>query len=649
MESSVQPIIDSLVLKYGEAQQDRISKGIRQVAAFWVETDGTETVFAAYCRDNFISDPEELDKVFQRISTNFETILGYFNKISVDLQRPLHLDMGDILPVDESFGSYSPVTHFREDFFASKIAFLIALNFPYYTLAEKTGYAAAWSRKDWAYARLGDIFDSRIASEVNQLVVNAATKSDMYIADYNIFAGSLVTDSVTGMFPPEMKLLSHWNIRDEIKSNYGKVDGLMKQRMLYEVMKRIIMQEIPEEVINSAAYTWNPYTNKVFDKGKELKVTPEPFTRYAMILGFFHAQQQVDHYYPSLDTYIRRSFEKDMEIPLEELENLFTSYLASPEVQKVADVIMKRLGRDLEPFDIWYDGFKTRTAIPAEFLDKEARSRYPNPEAVQQDLPRILINLGFTRERAASIAGMIQVDPARGSGHAWGAETRELKSLLRTRIFAEGMDYKGYNIAIHEFGHNVEQTISLHDVDQYMLHGVPNTAFTEALAFMFQKNDLALLGIRDNNVQQEYYNNLDNFWQLYEIMGVSLVDIGTWKWLYANPDATPKALNEAVTHIAKEIWNQYYAPVFRIRDQPVLAIYSHMVNTPLYLPNYAYGHIIEFQLAEHLKGKDFAGEIERIYSLGRLTPQQWMQEAVGDEISVQPILNATNEALKDIH
>jgi oligoendopeptidase F len=132
-------------------------------------------------------------------------------------------------------------------------------------------------------------------------------------------------------------------------------------------------------------------------------------------------------------------------------------------------------------------------------------------------------------------------------------------------------------------------------------------------------------------------------------MGVSLVDIGTWKWLYANPDATPKALNEAVTHIAKEIWNQYYAPVFRIRDQPVLAIYSHMVNTPLYLPNYAYGHIIEFQLAEHLKGKDFAGEIERIYSLGRLTPQQWMQEAVGDEISVQPILNATNEALKDIH
>jgi oligoendopeptidase F len=178
-----------------------------------------------------------------------------------------------------------------------------------------------------------------------------------------------------------------------------------------------------------------------------------------------------------------------------------------------------------------------------------------------------------------------------------------------------------------------------------MLHGVPNTAFTEAFAFMFQKNDLALLGIKDKNAQQEYYNKLDNFWSLYEIMGVSLVDIETWKWLYANPAATPEELKEAVNKIAKEIWNQYYAPVFGTKDQPILAIYSHMINSPLYLPYYAYGHIIEFQLAEYLKGKDFAGEVERIYSLGRLTPQQWMQDAVGSKISVQPILNAANEAL----
>ena len=65
------------------------------------------------------------------------------------------------------------------------------------------------------------------------------------------------------------------------------------------------------------------------------------------------------------------------------------------------------------------------------------------------------------------------------------------RSRLRTRIPSQGMDYKGYNIAIHEFGHNVEQTISLYDVDYYMLNGVPNTAFTEALAFVFQKETLS--------------------------------------------------------------------------------------------------------------------------------------------------------------
>jgi oligoendopeptidase F len=207
------------------------------------------------------------------------------------------------------------------------------------------------------------------------------------------------------------------------------------------------------------------------------------------------------------------------------------------------------------------------------------------------------------------------------------------------------MDYKGYNIAVHEFGHNVEQTISLHNVDYYMLRGVPNTAFTETLAFLFQRNDLALLGIKSDKALQEYYNILDNAWGLYEIMGVSLVDIQTWKWLYANPEATPEALGDAVNRIARDIWNQYYAPVFGIQDQPVLAIYSHMVNTPLYLPNYAYGHIIEFQMTDYLKGKNFAQEIERVYSLGRLTPQQWMLEAVGSEVSVQPVLNMVNEAI----
>ena len=66
---------------------------------------------------------------------------------------------------------------------------------------------------------------------------------------------------------------------------------------------------------------------------------------------------------------------------------------------------------------------------------------------------------------------------------------------LRTRVEPDGMDYKGFNIAVHELGHNVEQIFSLYDVDHTLLAGVPNTAFTEALAFVFQAHDLELLGL----------------------------------------------------------------------------------------------------------------------------------------------------------
>jgi hypothetical protein len=647
-ESAVQQTIDSLVLKHGDILKDRINRGVKNAAFFWKETDGPDSAFMAYCQVNFISDTVMLNEVFQRISTNFETIFGNFNKIAIDLQKPLQLDIGEILPVDESFGSYSPAVHFTDDFFGNKIAFLVALNFPYYSLQEKSELSGKWTRRDWAYARMGDIFDSRVPSAVGQLVANASNKSSIYISGYNIFAGKLVNKEGKSLFPLDMKLLSHWNIRDEIKSNYGQTEGLEKQRMLYEVMKRIVTQEIPVKVINSPDYTWNPFTNKVFENNSEIEAKAEPATRYAMILDYFHAQREVDRYYPRLNTYISRNFEGDMEIPLEDVENLFTTFLSSPEVQKVADLIKKRLGRDLEPYDIWYDGFKTRTSIPPETLDNATRSKYPDPEAVQKDLAPILMKLGFAKENAQEIASKIQVDPARGSGHAWGAEAKDQKSLLRTRIFSNGMDYKGYNIAVHEFGHNVEQTISLHNVDYFMLRGVPNTAFTEAFAFMFQKNDLSLLGIKDKDAKQEYLNNIDNFWQLFEIMGVSLVDIGTWKWLYANPEATPESLKEAVNSIAKDIWNKYYAPVFGMKDEPVLAIYSHMIDVPLYLPNYAYGHIIEFQLAEFLKGKSFANEVTRIYSQGRLIPQLWMEGAVGTKISVQPIINSVNEALGKI-
>jgi hypothetical protein len=300
----------------------------------------------------------------------------------------------------------------------------------------------------------------------------------------------------------------------------------------------------------------------------------------------------------------------------------------------------------LRPYDFWYDGFKARSSINQEDLNVKTTSRYPNPGAFEADMPNLLVKLGWTKERAQYISSKIAVDPARGSGHAWGAQMKGEKAHLRTRIPEKGMDYKGYNIAVHEFGHNVEQTISLYDIDYYLLNGVPNTAFTEALAFVFQSRDLQLLGISNTNTDQEKLNTLDTGWSLMEIMGVGLVDMKIWKWLYAHPEATAGELKVAVQTITKEVWNTYFSPIFGIKDEPILGIYSHMISNPLYLAAYSYGQIIEFQIEEHLSGKNFPTEIERIYSQGRLIPQRWMEGAVGSKISVKPIMNKLD---KDIN
>jgi hypothetical protein len=385
--------------------------------------------------------------------------------------------------------------------------------------------------------------------------------------------------------------------------------------------------------------------NKIYNNGKEEALNPENNLRYQYILDFFHTQKKIDLNEPNCNTYIKRSFEREREIPIEKVENLFIDFISSPEVKKVSELIKNRLGRSLEPFDIWYDGFKNRSSISEEYLTNITQEKYPDVNAIQKDLPNILRKIGFTKEKAESITSKIQVDAVKGSGCAYPPSMRGEKAHLATRVRDSGLDYKGYNIAIHEFGHNVEEIISMNDVDYYMMNGIPNTAFTEALAIVFQSKDLELLGIKESNTNKKHVETLDLFWNCYEVMGASLVEQKVWKWLYKNENANAEQLNDAVNKISKDVWNKYYADVFGVKDQTVLGIYSHMIACPLYLSNYSIGHIIRFQLEKHFEGKDFASEVERMFSYGRTTPQNWMNNAVGEDLSIEPLLQATNKAL----
>ena len=645
-DNIIESVISGLTEVHGTAHADRIQRGVNQVATLWRESDGDAGVFENFCRENFVSEQDELDLVFDRLANNFEYLFGYMNRIMLELRRPIHEDVGPLHAVDRMFGAFSPSAHITDDFFNNKIAFYITLNFPLYTLDEKNSLGGQWDDRQWGYARLGDYYNSRVPPVLNQEYSQTSSQAGMYISEYNIFAGRLVNDDDETLFPEGMKLLAHWNIRDEIKSNYGQPRGQEKQEMLYNVMLRIINQDIPSQVINNDSYKWNPFTNEVFADGEVVDADPEGAVRYSHLRNIFNALKNMDPYYPEADTYIKRSFELGMEIPQDEVEALFREYASSQLLADVAALISERLGRPLRPYDLWYDGFKARSSISEEELDRITTARYPDAEAMNRDLPRMLVDLGFDRDKAEFIGSKVDVDAARGSGHAWRASMRDVPSHLRTRIGSEGMDYKGYNIAVHEFGHNVEQTISVHMVDNYFVNGIPNTAFTEALAFMFQARDLELLGLEEDDPMKEHLDVLDFFWNNFEMMGVSLVDMNVWKWMYQNPEATDEELKEAVIDIATGIWNEYFAGIFGEEDIPLLAIYSHMIQSPLYLSNYPYGRLIMFQLEDYIADKDFADEVLRIYSLGNLTPRHWMDKAVGEQISNRPMFNAVERALE---
>lgn len=637
-------IIDAMVNKFGEGQRGRITTGVKQVCDLWRAEDGDLQAMQQFCLDNFIADATTLNQTLRRLERSFETLNGTMVELERELKWDMDVDVGTILPVDYLLANFSLSNHIEDDLYKTKIAFFILLNYQVYTLPEVLEQGGNWDRQKWAEVRLADAFKSRVPSDVSQKRYEAYVAADNYISSYNISMPNLLNEKGERLWSGDMKLISHWGLRDELKAQYAYVDGLPRQQLIYQVMLKIIDQSIPAVVINNDKVDWQVSTNQVSGASTDNK--PEPDTRYYHFLQIFKGEQACDPYYLVSRTKIARRFNDDREIPEETVKKLFTDILSSPEFKATGELVAKRLGRQLEPFDIWYNGFVAKQKYNQAELDKIVQAKFPNTAAFKAQLETILQKLGFDRATAAFLKSKIEIDPARGSGHAMGAGRRNDNAHLRTRVPQGGMNYKGYNIAMHELGHCVEQVFSLNKIDYTLLQGVPNTAFTEAFAFIFQARDLEVLGLNVKDAQSEHLEALQTIWATAEIAGVSLVDMAVWHWLYDHPDATPAQLKAAVIQIAKDVWNEYFYPVFGQKDVPILAIYSHMIDGGLYLPDYPLGHIIAFQIEQYIKGKNLAREMERMCVQGSINPNFWMKNAVGNDISVEPLLKAADEALK---
>ena len=204
------------------------------------------------------------------------------------------------------------------------------LNFPLTTLDQRLKDGEKWSRREWAEARLAQRFSKRIPADVNLSIAQAYAESGRYIAEYNIWMHHLIDNEGKRLFAPKLRLLSHWNLRDEIKADYSDAQtGLAKQRMIQKVMERIVTETIPDIVVNNPLVDWNPDTNEVkaasvkdaegdatrLAASKNPTNAPEPNTRYAKLLLTFQAARKADPYSPTAPTLIARRFDENREIP----------------------------------------------------------------------------------------------------------------------------------------------------------------------------------------------------------------------------------------------------------------------------------------------------------------------------------------------
>ncbi len=168
----------------------------------------------------------------------------------------------------------------------------------------------------------GRPFHLACAGSKQQDISQTVTEADAYISDYNIFMGKLRNGQGEQLFPDDMKLISHWGLRDELKSNYADpARGLEKQRMIYKVMQRIVDQSIPLQVINNDSHTWNPETNELAENGKTVTAAPEDTRRYEVFLKNFQAMRMLDAYSPHYPTQLARAFDGTMEVPQKDVED----------------------------------------------------------------------------------------------------------------------------------------------------------------------------------------------------------------------------------------------------------------------------------------------------------------------------------------
>jgi hypothetical protein len=236
----IEPARQALLAQHPD-QSARINTGLQQVRAMWRSGDGDARTLQAFAVEHFVVGDEALDRLFVRLERALEHVDGHLFEIGRELRAPVELDLPAFdppAPVDALLAGWDVSAHVLDDAFAEKIAFVVLLNFPQSTLEARL--AQPLSRRAWAIARLTGRFGHRVPADVQAGLARASAAADRYIAGYNLWMHHVLGQNGERSFPKDKRLISHWNLRDEIKAQYSQgATGALRQRTIVRLMERI--------------------------------------------------------------------------------------------------------------------------------------------------------------------------------------------------------------------------------------------------------------------------------------------------------------------------------------------------------------------------------------------------------------------------
>ncbi|MBL9140451.1 MAG: hypothetical protein JNK53_01175, partial [Phycisphaerae bacterium] len=406
--------VDAVCAAHPSSQRSHVLAGVERIAARWQPSDGDHAAFTAFCVAHWVAAPAQRERLLARLETALEQVGGHLYEMRRTLRRWSDLVGDEFAGVDDVLATFDPAPDLSDQLYRQKIAFIALLNFDRPDLSTMLRDGASWSVDQWAAARVAQQFGPRIPAELADQARQVSHQAQTFVARFHVPVGTLVDRKGKRWFEADRALLAHWLVREEIKAGYGDAEGLDKQRALMWVMARHIDGSSPSAVMDrTAKEAWDPERNTVGGSVADATIGP---VRYAQWLQQRALAVQFDAHYPEAPTAIARKFELNREISESDVERLMIELLEHPVRARLAIFLRKRLGRALEPQDIYFEDIAAST--PADEMNAAVRARFADEHEFERKLPEVLRGLGFTAADADFLGSRIKVEIARGSGHA---------------------------------------------------------------------------------------------------------------------------------------------------------------------------------------------------------------------------------------